>query len=133
MSSSKKNLPVRQVFLRVYRLEIQSVMLVFSTQLCELLSFSLFQLPPPLPFPVGRSQHTRIQCGREGGGGMWLWASDRKTPATEKRLPQSPFTGKNFLDDDILHCTFYELYLSTTYSTYNHIHITIQQASMLLY
>jgi hypothetical protein len=26
----------RQVFIRVYRLEIQSVMLVFSTQLCEL-------------------------------------------------------------------------------------------------
>jgi hypothetical protein len=28
---------LRQVFLRVYRLEMQSVMLVFSTQLCELL------------------------------------------------------------------------------------------------
>ncbi len=28
---------LRQVFIRVYRLEIQSVMLVFSTQLCELL------------------------------------------------------------------------------------------------
>jgi hypothetical protein len=28
---------LRQVFRRVYRLEIQSVMLVFSTQLCELL------------------------------------------------------------------------------------------------
>jgi hypothetical protein len=27
---------LRQVFIRVYRLEIQSVMLVFSTQLCEL-------------------------------------------------------------------------------------------------
>ena len=30
---------LRQSFIRVYRLEIQSVMLVFSTQLCELLSF----------------------------------------------------------------------------------------------
>ncbi len=29
---------LRQVFIRVYRLEIQSVMLVFLTQLCELLS-----------------------------------------------------------------------------------------------
>ncbi len=29
----------RQVFIRVYRLEIRSVMLVFSTKLCELLSF----------------------------------------------------------------------------------------------
>jgi hypothetical protein len=28
---------LRQVFIRVYRLEIQSVILVFSTQLCELL------------------------------------------------------------------------------------------------
>jgi hypothetical protein len=28
---------LRQVFIRVYRLEIQSVMLVFSTHLCELL------------------------------------------------------------------------------------------------
>jgi hypothetical protein len=28
---------LRQMFTRVYRLEIQSVMLVFSTQLCELL------------------------------------------------------------------------------------------------
>jgi hypothetical protein len=28
---------LRQVFIRVYRLEIQSVMFVFSTQLCELL------------------------------------------------------------------------------------------------
>jgi hypothetical protein len=28
---------LRQVFNRVYRLEIQSVMLVFSTKLCELL------------------------------------------------------------------------------------------------
>ena len=29
--------PLRQVFIQVYRLEIQSVMLVFATQLCELL------------------------------------------------------------------------------------------------
>ncbi len=40
MSSSKKLTwkgTLRQVFIKVYRLEIQSVMLVFSTQLCELL------------------------------------------------------------------------------------------------
>jgi hypothetical protein len=34
------------VFNRVCRLEIQSVMLVFFTQLCELLPFSLGHLPP---------------------------------------------------------------------------------------
>ncbi len=47
---------LRQVFIRVYRLERQSVMLVFSTQLCELyvapLAFSLVQLSPLSPFPV---------------------------------------------------------------------------------
>ncbi len=40
MSSPKKltcKETLRQVFIRVYRLEIQSVMLIFSTQLCELL------------------------------------------------------------------------------------------------
>ncbi len=31
---------LRQVYNRVYRLEIQSVMLVFSTQVCEQLSLS---------------------------------------------------------------------------------------------
>jgi hypothetical protein len=48
---------LRQVFIRVYRLEIQSVVLVFSTQLCELLLLSpslWFNSPSPLPplFPV---------------------------------------------------------------------------------
>jgi hypothetical protein len=46
--------------IRGYRLEIQSVMLVFSTQLCELLSlpFSLVHLSPPPPLP----------CVIKGGG-----------------------------------------------------------------
>ncbi len=38
------------MFIRVYRLEIQVVMLVFSTQLCELLPFNLLSgstVPPP--------------------------------------------------------------------------------------
>ncbi len=55
---------LRQVFIRVYRLEIESVMLVFSTQLRELtspshlLSVSTF---PPYPFPVWISiLYTRI-------------------------------------------------------------------------
>jgi hypothetical protein len=41
---------LRQVFLRIYGLEIQSVMLVFSTQLCKLLiaplTLSLVQISP---------------------------------------------------------------------------------------
>jgi hypothetical protein len=49
MSSSKKLTckgTLRQVFSRVYRLEIQSVMLAFSTQLCDLAPLT-FYLPPP--------------------------------------------------------------------------------------
>ncbi len=71
MSSSKKltcKETLRQVLIRVYRLEIQSVMLVFSTKLCELLPLypSLwFNSPPP-------RQSTVIQtvCGWEGMGGV---------------------------------------------------------------
>jgi hypothetical protein len=45
---------LRQLFIKMYRLEIQSVNLVFSIQLCELLPLSPFlwfnSLPPsPLP------------------------------------------------------------------------------------
>jgi hypothetical protein len=42
---------LRQVFSRVYRLEIKSVMLVFSTQLCELFpsNFLSGSLSPPPP------------------------------------------------------------------------------------
>jgi hypothetical protein len=49
------------VFNRVYRLEIQSVMLVFSTQLCELflLQTSLwFASPTPPPLPKVKVQYT---------------------------------------------------------------------------
>ncbi len=39
------------MFIKVYRLEIESFMLVFSTQLCELLPFSLSLWFNPLPLP----------------------------------------------------------------------------------
>jgi hypothetical protein len=42
------------VFIRVYRLEIQSVMLVFSAQLCELLPPNLLWFNPT-PFPVSKN------------------------------------------------------------------------------
>ncbi len=48
---------LRQVFIRVYRLEIQSVMLVFSTQLCELLPLYL-----SLWFNATRSPFHPSQC-----------------------------------------------------------------------
>jgi hypothetical protein len=43
---------LRQVFIRVYRLEMQSVMLVFSTQLCELFPPNLLWFTPPPPHPL---------------------------------------------------------------------------------
>jgi hypothetical protein len=61
------------VFDRVYRLEIQSVRLVFSTQLCELLSlypslwFNSSLSPPPLP--KVKVQNIQTVCGCEGVGG----------------------------------------------------------------
>ncbi len=64
MSSSKKIYLIWRVFITVYRLEIQSVMLVFSTQLCELLA-----LYPSLwftsPLPCVKVQY--IQTGGWGG------------------------------------------------------------------
>ncbi len=64
---------LRQVFIRIYRLEIQSVMLVFSTQLfvncCPSPLLSGSTLPPPLPlFYVHKyNVFTYIVC--KGGGG----------------------------------------------------------------
>ncbi len=83
------------VFYRVYRLEILSVMLVFSTQLREF--GYLPALSPPLPcVNNGSILYTIIHCSVLGGGGMG------SGPQTDKHLPQSPFTGK-FLDNDIWH------------------------------
>jgi hypothetical protein len=61
---------------RVYRLEIQSVTLVFLTQLCERLplsNLSLVHLPHPSPLPPSQSQSTVDTDHRVwlGGGGSW--------------------------------------------------------------
>jgi len=62
---------LRQVFIRVYRLEIKSIMLVFLTQL-----FELWPLSPSLwLISVYCVEWTRLQC--VGGGGMGFWASGR--------------------------------------------------------
>ncbi len=75
---------LRQVIIRVYRTEIQSVMLVFRPSfvnycLSNLLSGSISP-PPPVWIII---LYTLIQC--VGGG---LWGSG---PQTDKHLPQSPF------------------------------------------
>ncbi len=77
----------RQVFIRVYRLEIHSVMLVFSTQFCELLalSHSLWLNSPPLPC-VSKYIYVGMQCVTKGRG----------IGQTDKHLPQSHFTGQFF-------------------------------------
>jgi hypothetical protein len=115
---------LRQVFIRVYRLVIQSVVLVFSTQLCELLpvaplTLSLVQLSSPLP-------SVKVQYVWLGGGwGVLSPVEDHilqefntlyltifrtykiarppetktlegRGPQTDKHLPQSPFTGQIF-------------------------------------
>jgi hypothetical protein len=58
------------VFNRVYRLEILSVMLVFSTQLCELLPLlpSLWFTFPPLPLSQSQYFSDSVRLGGGGGG-----------------------------------------------------------------
>jgi hypothetical protein len=62
---------LRQVFIRVYRLELQLFMLLFSTQLCKLLPFSPSPWFNSPPFPVWISTlYTCIQCVRRRGYGV---------------------------------------------------------------
>jgi hypothetical protein len=83
-------------------------MLVFSTQLCELLvlplqPFSLVNSPPALSC-VSKYvvQYTHKQCVR----GVW-----GSRPQTDKHLPQNPFTGKFF---QMTFCiAFYEYCITT--------------------
>ncbi len=68
------------VFNKIYRLEIQSVMLVFSTQLCELLPLypSLwFTSPtfPPSKVKVEYIEYRQCVAGR-GRGGVKLCVGD---------------------------------------------------------
>ena len=60
------------VFIRVYRLEIQSVILVFSTQFFDLLSGSTL---PPTHFPVSKYSIYR-QCVAERGCGVLSCVGD---------------------------------------------------------
>jgi hypothetical protein len=59
------------VFKRVYRLEKQSVMLVFLTQLCKLLplELSLWFTSPPLPPTQSQCTVYRDSVWLEGVGG----------------------------------------------------------------
>ncbi len=83
--SPSKNLPckgpLRQLFIRVNRLEIQSVMLVFSTQLVNSCPSLWFNSPqPPHPFPVCISILYTCYTVCKEGGGVRLINTCRKVP-----------------------------------------------------
>jgi hypothetical protein len=81
---------------RVYRLEIQSVMLVFPTSFVTRRYNLLTGSPTPLPpFLCEQVQgYVLIQCVKGGGGG------DRG-PKTDKYLPPSTFTDQFIRKADI--------------------------------
>jgi hypothetical protein len=68
---------LRQVSISVYRLEIPSFMLVFSSQLCELLSlcpslwFNSLPSPSPLPSVIKYTVCTYAVCKGGGYGVCW--------------------------------------------------------------
>ncbi len=65
-------------------------MLVFSTQLCELLPFSLVQLPPPLPVSKYSTEYT---------GSVWVEGVGVLGPDGDhilQKFNKSPFTGQFF-------------------------------------
>ncbi len=108
MSSPKKLIckrTSRQVFMRVYRLEIQSFMLAFLIQLCELLPLwpsLLFFSPSPLPCVNKYTVYTySIQCVCVGGGILGL----RKINTCHKVPLQV-----NYFRWHILHCLLWVLY-----------------------
>ncbi len=75
--SSSKNLPLKGLGGRcslefIYRLEKQPVILVFYTQLCQLLPSNLLSCsPPPPPFPPSLGISTE-RLGEGVGGGRVL-------------------------------------------------------------
>ncbi len=74
------------------KLPVKGLMLLFSTQLRELLPLSpslRFNSPPPLPC-VNKYTDSRIKSVR---GGREVWGSG---PQTNKHLPQSPCTSQFF-------------------------------------
>jgi hypothetical protein len=60
------------VFISVYRMELQSVMLLFLTQLCAALplSPSFWFTPPPPHLPCVKVQYIQTVCGWEGVGAL---------------------------------------------------------------
>jgi hypothetical protein len=55
----------------------------------------------------GEGQHRRVQIPKLGW--KWLIVHKKLSINSDKHLPQSPFTGQFFLDDNILHCILWVL------------------------
>ncbi len=91
------------VFNRVYRLEIQSVMLVFSTGFVKHCLSNLLhgQLSPPPPLPCVNKYvytvHTYVYSVYGGSMG----SQKRRRPQTNKHLPPSTCTGQFLRKADI--------------------------------
>ncbi len=68
---------LRQVFITVYRLEIQSVMLVFTNQLCELLPLKPFWINSLPPSPLLYVNKYTVYTYTVRKGGMGFRTSDR--------------------------------------------------------
>ncbi len=97
------------MFIRVYKLEIQSVSWYFRPSFVNCCPSNLLSgwTLPHFPIPVWISLlYTRIQCVK-GGGACGVFG-----PQTEKHLPQSSFTGQ-FFKMTTFCIAFYESYLST--------------------
>ncbi len=97
---------VRQVFIRVYRLDIKLVFFDPALWTVALLTFSLVQLFLTLPLPCANryTVYVHVYSGGEWGSG----------PQTDKHLSRKVPFKVIFLDDAILRIAFYESYLSTS-------------------
>jgi hypothetical protein len=96
-------------------------MLVFSTQLCELLpslTFSLVSSPPPYPLLCVNNYTVYRYTVCKGGMG----SKEGRVTLTDKHLPQSPFTG-NFLDELVHECTQIDIMEISTDGSHHRVHI----------
>jgi hypothetical protein len=88
---------LRQVFIRVYSLEIQSVILLFRPSFVNCCPSPLLWFNSPRYTPTCVNKYTVYTYTVCRGGDMDFWPSDRYTPAA-KSLYRTIF-----LDDNILH------------------------------
>ncbi len=117
-------MPSLLVFYRVYRLEIQSVMLVFSTGFVNYCPSTLTLLsgycspPPPSPLPCVKkfTVFTYTVCNGGGGGGIWGHGRGGGGPQTDE-TPAAKSSYRSIFYITTFGIAFYQSNLSTC--TYN--------------